>query len=89
MTHPNPAPAKQTDDINDPTVLSGYALIESLMSRQDEALAELDALNQRVEDAIAEVTASREDESTEPIVESDEFTEPVETPSFQPARRAA
>ncbi len=44
--------------------LEGYELVADLLRRQDEALGELDRLNQRIETAIDEITASRNEAET-------------------------
>ena len=85
MTHSEPTDDTEAGNSCDSESLTGYALVESLMRRQDEALAELDVLNQRVEDAIAEITASRASSDEE----SKQDSAPAETQEIRTERRAA
>ena len=59
--------------------LEGYELVADLLRRQDEALGELDRLNQRIETAIDAITASRNE------AESGD-QEPLPLPADQPAQ---
>ncbi len=78
-------------DSGNPEPLSGYELVADMMRRQDEVIAELDSLNEKIESVIQEISAARklEQEAELAIVSVEDL--PVETPEpiAQPFRNAA
>lgn len=46
-----------------PEPLTGYELVADMMRRQDEVIAEIDLLNERIESAIKAISAAREKEN--------------------------
>jgi hypothetical protein len=61
--------------------LTGYALVADLMRRQDEVIAEIDSLNDRIESIIREITDARKAEIEASAVPSDEAAATPETPT--------
>ena len=69
--------------------LTGYELVEDMMRRQDEVLAQLDDLNARIELSIKEISIARksEMEAMEAELDLDDSAKPAAQPLGQ--RRAA
>jgi hypothetical protein len=65
-----------------PGELTGYELVADMMRRQDEAIAQIDELNERVEAAIREITAARRAEEE---AGSDEIEDAAGEPSIDAA----
>ena len=61
--------------------LTGYALVADLMRRQDEVIAEIDSLNERIESFIREITESRKAELEADADNADEQTAESEIPT--------
>jgi hypothetical protein len=61
--------------------LTGYALVADLMRRQDDVIAEIDTLNDRIESIIREITEARKAEIEANAVPSDEQADASEIPA--------
>jgi hypothetical protein len=62
ITEAEVATNAETETTSGDAPLSGYELVADMMRRQDEVLLKLDALNDRIELKIAEISAARKSE---------------------------
>lgn len=66
-----------------PEPLTGYELVADMMRRQDEVIAQIDSLNERIESAIKELSEARK------LEEQASSTDPAEPESVVPVPKAA
>ena len=70
--------------------LTGYELIADMLRRQEDVIAELDALNLRIESAIKEITDARKlDDQTAEVVAAEQDLAEVDADSVKQVANAA